>query len=116
MAFLFQAVSSLTAERDAAREHSETSRKELEQRLNKSSQMLEMQSKVEGDLRRQLGDLNEKLSSAMVGRQSESEMYAEAMSNATRLEKTVTELNAKVRNIPAHAWFCLTCIYRFFTR
>lgn len=58
--------------------------------------MLEMQSKVESDLRKNVVELNEKLNSAMVGRQSESEMYAEAMSNAARLEKSVTELTAKV--------------------
>ena len=41
--------------------------------------MFLLSPKVESDLKRQVADLNERLSSAMVGRQSESEMYEEAV-------------------------------------
>ena len=57
--------------------------------------MLFISFKVESDLKRQVADLNERLSSAMVGRQSESEMYEEAVLKASRMENAVTELEAR---------------------
>ena len=50
---------------------------------------------MESDLKRQVADLNERLSSSMVGRQSESEMYEEAVLKASRMENAVTELEAR---------------------
>ena len=58
-------------------------------------EILFVSSKVESDLKRQVTDLNERLSSAMVGRQSESEMYEEAVLKASRMENAVTELEAR---------------------
>ena len=67
-------------------------KKDLEQK----DSMKDMQKQVESVLKKQISDLQTRLNSTMVGRQSESEMYEEAVMKATHLETTVSELNAKV--------------------
>lgn len=86
---------------------------ELEQEKNTNNQIRDMQSKVEVDLKKQVGDLQTKLNSSLVGRQSESEMYQEAMLKTQKLEKTLGELNAKVKKFSI---FSYIASFSHFTR
>merc|ERR1719192_3279362 len=51
-----------------------------------------MQSKVEEDLRRQVGGLSQKLEDTLVGCRSESEMHGESVVKATELERQIESL------------------------
>ena len=62
-----------------------------------SAHTTELQSRKEADLKRQLAEAKARLDSAMVGRQSESEMYEEAILKAAGLEKSAVEINAQVK-------------------
>ena len=72
-------------------------RRELEQREAAHAQVTEMQHQVEAVLKRQVTELQGRIASGVEGRQSESQMYEDAVVKAAHLEKTVTELSAKVR-------------------
>lgn len=69
---------------------------ELAEKVAKSGQLSQMHSVVEADLRKQIASLESRLSSSMVGRQSESEMFQEAIMKAAHMEKATTEMKAKV--------------------
>lgn len=68
----------------------------LKKDVEQKGAMKELQKQVESVLKKQISDLQTRLNSTMVGRQSESEMYEEAVMKATHMETNVSELNAKV--------------------
>ena len=70
--------------------------KELEQKESAHAQMTEMQRQVESVLKKQVSELQTRIASGREGRQSESQMYEEAVIKSTRLETTLEELNATV--------------------
>ena len=53
-----------------------------------------MQSKVEEDLRRQVGGLSQKLEATLVGCRSESEMHGESVLQASELERQIGSLQS----------------------
>ncbi len=61
--------------------------------------MQKLHSKVEHVLKKQLADLRLQFDSSVQGRQAESEMCEEAMERSSFLERTVTELTAKVNKL-----------------
>ena len=72
--------------------------RELERRAAAAPEVAEMQTQVEGALRRQVADLRSKFESSMEGRLAESEMADEAVVRAGRMEGDITELEIKVSN------------------
>jgi hypothetical protein len=69
----------------------------LSQEVEKSETRATKQSKVEEVFKRQNSELQAKLDSANQGRQSESEMAQDALKKTSQLERTVSEVNAKVK-------------------
>lgn len=92
MALFFQTITEVKTAHATQSEELTALKKDVEQK----DSMKDMQKQVESVLKKQISDLTTRLNSTMVGRQSESEMYEEAVMRATHLETTVTELNAKV--------------------
>jgi chromosome segregation ATPase len=93
-----ETISELSAEKESSAKQLLSAKQELEQKSSTSARILEMQSKVETDLKKQVAELKGEHKSAMVGRQAESEMYEEAMMKTAKLENAVTEMNEKVKN------------------
>merc|ERR1719192_3245893 len=65
---------------------------ELEKKEEVHRKLSMMQSKVEEDLRRQVGGLSQKLEDTLVGCRSESEMHGESVVKATELERQIESL------------------------
>ena len=71
----------------------------LSQEFEKSEFRNNKQSKVEEVLKKQVAELQSKLDSAHQGREAESEMAQEALTKASQMERSVLELNAKLKSL-----------------
>ena len=69
----------------------------LTQEFEKSECRNTKQSKVEEVLKKQVSELQFKLDSACQGRKAESEMAQEALTKSSQMERSVLELNAKLK-------------------
>lgn len=68
-----------------------------EEQLEKSETKNSKHTKMEDVLQKQIHELQSKLDSANIGRQAESEMAQEALKKASQLERSVLELQAKLK-------------------
>ena len=71
----------------------------LSQEFEKSEFRNNKQSKVEEVLKKQVAELQSKLDSAHQGREAESEMAQEALKKTSQLERSITELTAKLKGL-----------------
>ena len=69
----------------------------LTQEFEKSESRNTKQSKIEEVLKKQVAELQFKLDSACQGRKAESEMAQEALTKSSQMERSVLELNAKLK-------------------
>ena len=84
------------AERKTEMEKMEAEIGRLKREAEKRNFADEHRDKKEEGMKKELMKLKGKLDTSLIGRQSESEMYDEAIVKAANMEKTVAELNAKV--------------------
>ena len=71
----------------------------MSQEIEKSESRSSKHTKLEEVLQKQINELQTKLDSANKGRQAESEMAEEALEKSTQLERSVTELQAKLKGL-----------------
>ena len=67
--------------------------------IEKSESRSSKHSKFEDVLQKQISELQTKLESAHQGRQAESEMAQEALKKTSQLERSITELTAKLKGL-----------------
>ncbi|XP_059082572.1 restin homolog [Tigriopus californicus] len=94
-----QAVDELTQERHILQRDLNATKQDLERKETKNAQIQDARNKLEVDLRNQIASLTSKLNTTMVGRESESQMYEQAIMKANHLENTLKELDAKTKTL-----------------
>ena len=94
-----QTIDDLTAKNNDITKEMEGLKADGELKEQRFNQMKVMQDKIENDMKKQITDLQSRIESNNIGRNSESEMYQESLLKTAQLDRTVSELEAKMAEL-----------------